>query len=51
LYSLLGDESFDGIIDFEEQANIVQMATALEIHYEFQQSGSLSLVRSIVAMT
>jgi len=38
LYSLFGDESFDGIIDFEEQANIAQMAAALELHHELQKS-------------
>jgi len=41
LYSLFADESFDGIIDFEEQANIAQMAAALEIHHELQKSLSL----------
>jgi len=40
-YSLFADESFDGIIDFEEQANIAQMAAALEIHHELQKHLSL----------
>jgi len=45
-YSLFADESFDGIIDFEEQANIAQMAAALEIHHELQKS--LSLVWCVI---
>jgi len=38
LYSLFADESFINTIDMEEQANIAQMVTALEIHHEFQKS-------------
>jgi len=41
LYSLFADESFNDTIDMEEQANIAQMAAALEIHYELQKSLSL----------
>jgi len=41
LYLLFADESFDGIIDFEEQSNIAQMAAALELHYELQKLLSL----------